>query len=639
MFGSKHFFASTRRLKRIKCLNAQVSYNQTFLKKEEVSKRMFLQNSIFSLKKKSSKKSLFFFKNSFLKSFFASSLLVTENLTIFHFREGKKNKTLFFKRLKKNKKILTCSKEKSFFYNSSLTAKNKLNFVKDFFKKWRPLVATPKIYFKKINSILKKSSSGKIRNFYKAKKLVFLKNTSHLFEKLNNKKFFPPPFTSLLLSESFSFPTTFPPLPCYFVAEAPKKKEREGKGKVKRSEGDKAGKDKEEAKFFYINHNFPSLHLLLKQKKVSFFKSYFFSLFSIPFKNRQIHRFIYFCLFSKKSENLFFSTFTKSFSVFYFLDIFLFSFLYVWAQKQHNKNSNSWIFNKYWLFLQPLPYFFYNKICIMKNKISSKKKKSILISRELFFFTSSFAAVQSTYADTAALPMRSRSTDALLRTAALPMPMPMPMGSYFPRCCYFPLASSLLLPCRIASKKLFCRETNRGEIRCFERNRGKGEGKETLFFYKPNRSSIFINMFYKFKLPPLLNQLTKTTFTEKKVNDFLKNPNKNLKIKKGVLKTWYLENYKAKFALKINVKRKQKKFSFYLKKLKLLKKIKFNSFKLRFNQEFEKEFYKKSLRVNDSQTLEYKEIQFYIVKKDRFYYKKSKIYQESIFLNAFFDQS
>lgn len=494
----KPCLGSTRQL--IKCLNAKVSYNKTFLKKEEVCKKMFLQNSIFSFQKRSSRKSLFYFKNSFLKNFFAASLLVTDNLNILSCWKRKKSKTLFFKKLKKNKKFLTCSKEKSFFYNYSLTAKKKLNLVKDF----------PKLYFFKIYCIFKKSFSfayypsgwllsrrekvmqrmqkegkGTIKNFYKVKKLVYFKNTSHLFDKLKNQKF-------------------------------------------------------QEAKFFNLNHNFPSLYFLLKQNKVYFFKSYFFSLFSIPFKNRQIHRFIYFCLFSIKSENLFFSTFRKSFSIFYLLDIFLFSFLYVWAKKQHNNNSNFWVFNKYWLFLQPLPYFFYNTTCIMKNTISSKK--SIIISRELFSLTS----------------------------------------------------------------------------------------KENIFFYKINKLSIFINLFYKFKL---LKQFKKTTLTEKKVNNSFNNQNKNLKIKKGVLKTWYLDNYKAIFALKINGKKKKKKFSFYLKKLKL------NSFKLGFFQGFKKEFYNKNSIVNYYKTFEYKDIKYYIVNLDCVFNKTKNIYIQSNFLAEIFDQS
>jgi hypothetical protein len=385
-----------------------------------------------------------------------------------------------------------------------------------------------------------------------------------------------------------------------------------------------------------LNHNFPSLYLFLKKAKLFFFKSYFFSAHSLPFENRQIHRFIYFCLnqpaISKRAENPFltqtnlpFINWQKiSLEKSYNLDIFLFSFLYMWAKNQHENHSNSWVFNKYWVFLQPLAYFFYNiiQIGITSQNIYFKKKSYILQD--------------------------------------------------------------------IICKKLISKlEKNTNYLR-----------KENIFFYKTKNFSTCAGtsfVFYKVfrcKLNKVLNRVTKSSLNLKKVDDdfFAKQNiiiikgnefNKNLK-KKRILKTWYLENYKATFPnFKIDVNREQKKFKFYFTKLKLFKNIKLNSLpflcclfhknafrrkkkrqgtggkktcltcchmnldfeKKTLNQELEKDFYKKIFVSKDFKNLKYKHIKFYLTKRDFYLNKPFKnlypnlfLPAESIFLGKFFDQ-
>ncbi len=336
---------------------------------------------------------------------------------------------------------------------------------------------------------------------------------------------------------------------------------------------------------FNLNHinNLPSLYLFLKKAKLFFFKSYFFSAHSLPFENRQIHRFIYFCLFSKRAENPFLTQtnlplLIKKISLekSYNLDIFLFSFLYMWAKNQHENHSNSWVFNKYWVFLQPLAYFFYNiiNIGITSQNIYLKKKSYIL-------------------------------QDMICK--------------------------------ELISKS----EKNTNYLR-----------KENIFFYKTNnfstcalpeiRNTSFVfsgKKVFRCKLNKVFTiNLTKSSLNLKKVDDdFFNELNKNLK-KKRILKTWYLENYKATFIFKIDVNREQKKFKFYFTKLKLFKNIKLNSLKTcltctkTFNQELEKDFYKKIFVSKDFKNLKYKHIKFYLTKRDFYLNKPFKNSYPNLFL-------
>lgn len=127
------------------------------------------------------------------------------------------------------------------------------------------------------------------------------------------------------------------------------------------------------------------LSQLLNVNHIDFLKTNFLWLFSIVFLNKQIHRFIYFYVFSKRTESYFFSDFRRFFLNFYFLNIFLFNCFYDSAKKQHLNNSNAWIFNKYWLFLQPFPYFFHNYVNPVHVNLSFKKLASQSI-KNLYFF-------------------------------------------------------------------------------------------------------------------------------------------------------------------------------------------------------------------------------------------------------------
>lgn len=127
------------------------------------------------------------------------------------------------------------------------------------------------------------------------------------------------------------------------------------------------------------------LSRLLNAHHIDFLKTNFLWLFSIVFLNKQIHRFIYFYIFSKRTESYFFSDFRKVFLNFYFLNIFLFNRFYDSAKKQHLNNSNAWIFNKYWLFLQPFPYFFHNYVKPVHVNLSFKKTASQFMKNVYFF--------------------------------------------------------------------------------------------------------------------------------------------------------------------------------------------------------------------------------------------------------------
>lgn len=570
-FGSNHFFASRRELILKNSSNdGTYLYEETFLKekKEVVFSRLFFKVIKLCLQTKSGSKNIArllyksCFKNSFLNNFFSCECeykdfyndnITHKNIKIIDFL---KKKTL---KLKKNKQFFGSSKEKSFFYKFFFNKQKKSNiknfFLTNFYLKridilendFCPFLCEYKVISNNFLFYLFRYEEDLLTNFISINNTNFTKKRKWFLQKM----FFINPLR--LKKKNYSF-------------ELDLKKSKVGnfyKGKeesfccnfceykelkficlfiIKRKETQDQTPTK--VNLFNLNHNFPSLYLLLKKAKLFFLKSYFFSAHSLPFENRQIHRFIYFCLFSKRAENPFFTQTNLPFLISYNLDIFLFSFLYMWAKNQHENHSNSWVFNKYWVFLQPLAYFFYNKIGITSQNIYFKKKLySTVIYKE------------------------------------------------------FPFSTNYLR-------------------------------KENLFFYKTNSFSTFINIFYnKCKLNILLNRITKPSLNLKKVDDdFFNELNKNLK-KKRILKTWYLENYKATFILKIDVNREQKKkFKFYFAKLKLFKNIKLDSFQTfctrTFNQELEKDFYKKIFVSKDFKNLKYKHIKFYLTKRD-FYLNKT----------------
>ncbi len=57
-----------------------------------------------------------------------------------------------------------------------------------------------------------------------------------------------------------------------------------------------------------------------------------------------------------------------------FLNNLLFKFLFYWAKDLHQNNKNFWIFNKYWLFIQPFPYFYANSYTIDQKYNSFSKR-------------------------------------------------------------------------------------------------------------------------------------------------------------------------------------------------------------------------------------------------------------------------
>ena len=68
------------------------------------------------------------------------------------------------------------------------------------------------------------------------------------------------------------------------------------------------------------------------------------------------------------------------------LNISLFTFLFEWGKKQHKNNQNYWIFNKYWLFFQPLAYFSLKKFFSKEiKKLISKK-----YTRKIYLFNNKF---------------------------------------------------------------------------------------------------------------------------------------------------------------------------------------------------------------------------------------------------------
>lgn len=143
------------------------------------------------------------------------------------------------------------------------------------------------------------------------------------------------------------------------------------------------------------------LSFFLKTTLFSFFTNY--SIFiknrkvrwqsSIPFLNQQIHRFLFFyqriCFFSetllgsKKQNHLHLASLnfdisgkeTKNWLCFYFefkdqinskdlrsLNLFLFNKFFDWSKNQHKNKPNSWIFKKYWLFVENNSTFSYTPV-------------------------------------------------------------------------------------------------------------------------------------------------------------------------------------------------------------------------------------------------------------------------------------
>lgn len=159
--------------------------------------------------------------------------------------------------------------------------------------------------------------------------------------------------------------------------------------KIKFNNADRQIQKKISQKEYYecLKQNHTSLYQLLFLHKINFLKKNFLWLFSIVFLNKQIHRFLYFYIFSKRTEIYYFSYFFRFFLTFSLLNIFLFNFLYDSAKKQHLNNSNAWIFQKYWLFLQSFPYFFYNYVNPVHTNIYLKQKLTQSIKNRYYFMS------------------------------------------------------------------------------------------------------------------------------------------------------------------------------------------------------------------------------------------------------------
>ncbi len=143
------------------------------------------------------------------------------------------------------------------------------------------------------------------------------------------------------------------------------------------------------------------LSFFLKTTLFSFFTNYFIFIknrkvrwqSSIPFLNKQIHRFLFFyqrirffseTLFaSEKHKNLHLASLNfdisgkekKNWPYFYFefkdeinskdlgsLNLFLFNEFFDWSKNQHKNQPNSWIFKKYWLFVENNSTFSYTPV-------------------------------------------------------------------------------------------------------------------------------------------------------------------------------------------------------------------------------------------------------------------------------------
>lgn len=134
-----------------------------------------------------------------------------------------------------------------------------------------------------------------------------------------------------------------------------------------------------------------ALTRVLTISKSFFFKKTFNGLPSIPFQNKQIHKFLFFYCNLKENEALFLDRFKKSSFNFRQLNLFFFNFLYSWVKNQHLNNSNMWILNKYCFFFQPFFYFFktYLKFQKVRKNIKFQKKSGhnnfpILKNKKLF---------------------------------------------------------------------------------------------------------------------------------------------------------------------------------------------------------------------------------------------------------------
>jgi hypothetical protein len=198
------------------------------------------------------------------------------------------------------------------------------------------------------------------------------------------------------------------------------------------------------------------------------------------------------------------------------LNIFLFNFLLDWSKKQHKNNSNTWIFNKYWLFLQPFAYFLLKKIVSkqVKNFSNNSKIKLKLLKKKI-----------------------------------------MKEKILFSKTKFFLLFSSF----KLENKRLIFRFRNK-KLQLISKNTESNYSlNESSFLQKKEKLEITLaedKIDDKFSsLTKLLNRNRKhikKKFLSKKNFLVLKNPS-DLK-KKLILKTWYLEKYKEKlFLLKLNL--------------------------------------------------------------------------------------
>lgn len=582
--------------------NYKNSFKNTFYQFKYVELRCVYKNDKCHVQKlynsQYSQHSDFYFRNSFLNNFFSDSTLSKKELNSFFFFnfyefflkvQKIKTKSLFLifvllkiAKLKKKKDFLRCSKKKSFFYNLHLNQEEKRNFnwkkiimrcsdfiwINQYFRNLylnKPFFAykikalNPFIYktvytlnevesiiisnkAAYLNTVNTESLQGFIGHFcrfekssllnknivvlnFKKKMLLSYNLEIHSNNNIINKSL--KHCSKLLNNHNYFVKTDYVHKSNQIFKNEKEKGRFLSQKKVYLFAGKKLSTNKQrfrEINFLYSKSYLFSLNFLVKKSKFIFFKNYFFSPQSIPFNNCQINRFIYFVRVSKRTENPLSSTLSKVSLDFYNLDLFLFYILYAWAKKQHENNSNYWLFKKYWIFLQPFPYFFYTRISI---------------SRKIFF-----------------------------------------------------------------SEKKTIFETLKNN--------------ETIFYIKPNIYRNFIIFFTKFSTNILLNSCYNISLALKqnKVN--------KVKIKKGVLKTCYLRNYKCNFELKINSFKKQQKFNFYFSKLLIINYLILIFFKSQFSTIFEKEFNKNLFRKNYFKNFNYKHIKIYLINKDLYLIKSSK---------------
>ncbi len=527
----------------------------------------------------------FYFKNSFLNNFFSASNLSKKelnSLSFFNFYEfffkvqRKKTKSFFLifsklkiAKLKKKKDFLFCSKKKSFFYNFYLNQEkikmecSNLMWINQRFNNldlnktasahivkgskifnYQTLYALNEVestiissYIKDLNTVnvenlerfignlVKKSSvlNKKIAIFNSKKKMLLscnleINSNNNLINKsLKN-------CSRSLNNYNYIFKTDYVDK----IKQIFKNEKEEIWFFIKKSlylfqKFSIKNQRFREINFLYSKSYLSYLTFLLKKSKFIFFKSYFFSPQSILFNNRQIHRFIYFFLFSKRTENPLFFTLSKVSLGFYNLDLFLFYILYAWAKKQHENNSNYWVFKKYWVFLQPFPYFFFNRISISRKIVFSEKK--------IIFETL--------------------------------------------------------------------------------------KNNENIFYFKPNINRNFIIFSIKFNTNTFFNSWINISLPFRQTNFNKGN------IKKGVLRTCYLKNYKCTFDLKINSFKKQPKF--YFSKLLILNYLIIIFFKSKLTTKLEIEFYKNLFLKNYFKNFSYKHIKIYLINRDLYLNKSSRM--------------